>query len=112
MKQVVLIRMDLKLPKGKACTQVGHACVEAVLRSDKKVVKEWRSKGMAKVVLKVKDLKELRRYIQMAKDLGLVVALITDAGRTVVAPGTVTCGAIGPYKDEVIDKVTSFLKLM
>ena len=53
--------------------------------------------------LKIKDKKELHRYNQLAKDSGLKTALITDAGRTVIAPGTETCVAIGPDKEEKID---------
>lgn len=111
MKQVILIRQDLKLPIGKACAQAAHASVEAVLRSDKKKVNIWRDEGMAKIVLKVKDEKELFNYLQEAKDAGLVTALITDAGRTVIAPGTRTCLAIGPDEEEKIDAVTGKLKL-
>ena len=112
MKQVILIRQDLKLPKGKACAQVAHASVEAVLKADSQVVKTWRSEGMAKIVLKVKDEKELIQYFQNAKDEGLAVSLITDAGRTVVAPGTKTCAGIGPPEDDQIDSITDELKLL
>ena len=111
-KQVILVRHDLQLPKGKLAAQVGHACVEAVLRSDKIVVKTWRDEGMKKIVLKVKDLKELKKYMQLAKDADLVTALITDAGKTVVAPGTETCCAIGPADEDDIDSVTGDLKMM
>ncbi len=41
-KQVILVRQDLKLPKGKMAAQVAHASVEAVLKSDKKTVESWR----------------------------------------------------------------------
>ncbi len=112
MKQVILVRMDLKLPKGKMAAQVGHACVEAVLRSDKSMVKEWRSEGMMKIVVKVKDEKELYKYKQAAEDEGLKTAVITDAGKTVVSPGTVTCMAIGPDEDEKLDLVTGELKII
>ncbi len=112
MKQVILVRNDLKLPKGKMSAQAAHAAVEAVLRSDKEKVKEWRAKGSAKIVLKVADKAELYKYNQMAKDLNLTTALITDAGKTVIAPGTETCVAIGPDDDDLIDKVTSKLKLV
>ncbi|MBU0666939.1 MAG: peptidyl-tRNA hydrolase Pth2 [Nanoarchaeota archaeon] len=111
MKQVILIRQDLKLPKGKAAAQAAHAAVEAVLRSDKDKVKLWRMEGMAKIVLKVSDLKELLKYNQLAKDEGLITATITDAGRTVVAPGTMTCVAIGPDDEERVDSIISELKL-
>ena len=111
-KQVILLRQDLKLPKGKACAQCSHASVEAVLKSDSTKVKAWREEGMAKIVVKVKDEKELVSYFQKAKEEGLPVALITDAGRTVVAPGTKTAAAIGPAKDEEIDHITQNLKLL
>lgn len=112
MKQVILIRSDLKLPKGKACAQASHASVEATLRADESLVKSWRNEGMAKIVLKVKDEKELIMYFQKAKDNNLSAALITDAGRTVIAPGTKTAVAIGPDKDEEIDKITKNLQLL
>jgi peptidyl-tRNA hydrolase, PTH2 family len=112
MKQVILVRQDLKLPKGKAVAQGAHASVEAVLRSDKNVVKQWREEGMAKIALKVKDETVLFKYLQLAKDEGLTVAMITDAGKTVVAPGTRTCLAIGPDEDEAIDAVTKDLALL
>ena len=112
MKQVILVRQDLKLPKGKMSAQCAHAVVEAVLRSDKDKVKEWRSSGSGKIVVKVDNKEELYKYNQMAKDLGLTTALITDAGKTVIAPGTDTCVAIGPDDDDQIDKITRNLKLV
>ncbi len=111
-KQVILVRQDLKLPKGKMAAQAAHASVEAVLRSDKDKVKSWRGEGMAKIVLKVADLKELHKYNQMAKDAGLTTATITDAGRTCIAPGTMTCCAIGPDEEDDVDAIISELKLM
>jgi len=111
-KQVILVRQDLQLPKGKMSAQVAHAAVECILKSDKDKVKEWRNEGMPKIVLKVKDLKELQKYNQIAKDLGLITALITDAGRTTVSPGTVTCLGIGPDSEEKIDRIVKDLKLM
>ena len=112
MKQVILVRQDLKLPKGKMAVQVAHASVEATLKSKKDNIKEWKADGMMKVVLKVTNLRELHRYNQMAKDNGLVTAVITDAGKTVVKPGTVTCCAIGPDDEDSIDAVTGSLKLI
>ncbi len=111
-KQVILARTDLKLPKGKLAAQTAHASVVAVLRSDSKIVKAWEAEGMPKIVLKVADEKELLKYFQMAKDEGLNVSLITDAGRTVIAPGTKTCVGIGPNGEEDIDSLTKDLKLM
>ena len=112
LKQIILVRQDLKLPKGKLAAQAAHASVEAVLKSDPGMVKAWRSQGMAKIVLKVKDEKELVKYFQQAKDAGLTVSLITDAGRTTIAPGTKTCVGIGPAEEEVLDKVSGDLSLL
>jgi len=111
-KQVILVRQDLKLPKGKLAAQSSHASVEAVLKSSDQKVSTWRKEGMPKIVLKVKDEKELLSYLQKAKDDGLTTALITDAGRTVVAPGTKTCGAVGPDEEEEVDRVTGKLPLL
>jgi PTH2 family peptidyl-tRNA hydrolase len=110
-KQVILMREDLNLPKGKMAAQAAHASVEAVFFSDKEIVASWRKEGMKKIVLKVKDEKELLRYLQYAKDSNLVTAMITDAGHTVVEPGTKTCVSIGPDLETKIDRVTENLPL-
>jgi PTH2 family peptidyl-tRNA hydrolase len=82
MKQVILIRNDLKMPKGKLATQACHSSVEATLKSDKEKIKEWRMEGMKKVVLKVENEKEIIHYNQLAKDSGLTTALITVTRRS------------------------------
>jgi peptidyl-tRNA hydrolase, PTH2 family len=111
-KQIILVRKDLKLPPGKLAAQAAHASVEAVLRSEKDAIKTWRAEGMGKIVLKVADEKELLRQLQHAKDEGLVTALITDAGHTVVEPGTRTCGAVGPAEAMKLDELYADLKLL
>jgi|TARA_Y100000310_G_C20601814_1_gene773437 PTH2 family peptidyl-tRNA hydrolase len=112
MKQVILIRQDLKLSKGKLAVQVAHASVEATLKSSKLKVKKWKEEGMKKVVLKVKDKSELFKYKKLSSDAGLINAVIKDAGKTEVKPGTVTCMAVGPDKEESIDYVTDKLKML
>ncbi len=92
--------------------QASHASVEAVLRSHKDDITAWRDQGMKKSVLAVADQKELLAFKQKAEDAGLVVALITDAGRTHLEPGTMTCLGIGPDEELKIDKVTGQLKLI
>ena len=111
-KQVILAREDLKLPKGKLAAQSSHASVDATLKSDKKMVDLWKKDGGKKIVLKVKDEKELFKYKQIAEDNGLKTALIKDAGHTVVEPGTITCLGIGPDSEEKIDGITGNLKMM
>ncbi|MBI2141398.1 peptidyl-tRNA hydrolase [Candidatus Woesearchaeota archaeon] len=111
-KQVILVRTDLKLPKGKLGSQCAHASVEAALKSSRDVVDEWRSEGGKKVVLKAADLNELRKYEALARKEKLTTALITDAGHTTLEPGTVTCLGIGPDKEERIDRITGKLKIL
>ncbi len=112
MKQVILVRNDLKLKKGKLAAQVGHAAVDAMASTSQNIVKEWLASGGKKIVLKVKDLNELRKYEKDAKKEKLTTAVIVDAGLTEVKPGTVTCMAIGPDDDNKIDKITGKLKIL
>jgi len=111
-KQVILVRADLKLTKGKMAAQVAHASVDATLKSSESTVKKWRAQGMKKICLSVASKEELHKYAQFAKDEGLTVAIITDAGHTHLEPGTTTCAAIGPALEEDIDKITGKLKLI
>ena len=112
MKQAILVRQDLKMPKGKLSTQVAHAAVDAVLRSQKSKIEDWQFSGSKKVVLKVQSLEELKKYLAKAKSLKLKVALIKDAGKTVFKKPTITCLAIGPDREEKVDQVISKLKLL
>ena len=109
---MILIRQDLKMPKGKMAVQCCHASVEAALKSDVPLLQEWRVQGMKKVLLKVKDKKELLMYNQMAKDSGIATALITDAGKTYFDTSTTTCLAIGPDDEDKLDVLTGELKLL
>ena len=110
LKQVILVRQDLKMPKGKLAAQVAHASIESMLKSSKIKLNKWKKQGYKKVVLKVKDKKQLLEYQKLAKKAKLKTALIKDAGRTVLRPGTITCLGIGPDYEEKIDKITGNLK--
>ncbi|MFH1064836.1 MAG: peptidyl-tRNA hydrolase Pth2 [Candidatus Woesearchaeota archaeon] len=112
MKLVILVRQDLKLPKGKLAAQVAHAAVEATLKSSSSKIDEWRSQGQKKIVLKVPDEKTMLSYVNQAKTEKLVAAVITDAGKTCIAPGTKTCVGIGPDNEDAIDKVTGKLPML
>jgi peptidyl-tRNA hydrolase, PTH2 family len=112
LKQVILVRKDLKLPKGKMAAQVAHAALDAALKAEKDIMQEWLKSGAGKIVLSVENERELVRFFGMAKDARLPSSLITDAGHTVVEPGTKTCVGIGPAKTERIDALTGNLKLI
>lgn len=111
-KQVILIRKDLKMSKGKMSAQAAHASTDALLKSHKDDINAWKNQGMKKVILSVENEKELLTLRQQAEDAGLIVAIIADAGRTELAPGTVTAVGIGPADEEKIDRVTRHLKLI
>jgi PTH2 family peptidyl-tRNA hydrolase len=111
-KQVIVIRSDLKLSKGKLSVQAAHASLEAYKKADKRVCSEWESSGSKKVVVKIEDLKGLMEIYEEAKKAGLPTSLIKDAGRTELPPGTITSVCIGPAHEKDIDKITGKLKMM
>jgi len=112
MKQVILVRQDLKMPKGKLAAQCCHASVEAVLKTNREKVNEWLHEGAKKIVLRVDSLKELQKYKRDADDAGLKNALITDGAHTFFDKPTTTCLGIGPDDEEKIDQVTGQLKML
>ncbi|MFH1174440.1 MAG: peptidyl-tRNA hydrolase Pth2 [archaeon] len=108
-KQIIIARKDLKLPPGKLAAQVAHAAVQACFAANKQLVKKWMDQGMKKIVLQVATEQELLSFAKQAEDAGITTAVITDAGHTVVAPGTITCVALGPAPEEHVDKITAAL---
>ena len=112
MKQVIVVNDSLKLPKGKLAAQVAHAAVAAFIDASDRARRAWLSDGMPKVVVKVRDVEELGRLEDAAHRKGIPASLITDAGKTVVASGTITALGLGPAKDEELDNLTGGLKLL
>jgi len=111
-KQVILIRTDLKMGKGKIATQVAHASLEAYKKADKNKIKKWEKEGCKKIVLKVNSLRELLELKKKADKLKIPNALIRDAGLTQVKKGEITSLALGPENEEKIDQLTKDLKLL
>lgn len=111
-KQCIIIRDDLKLSKGKLAVQVAHAAVSAAEWASRSDLESWKEGGQKKVVLRVEKLQNLFELKEKARREGLSTALITDAGLTEIAPGTVTVLGIGPARADYIDKVTGNLKLV
>ncbi len=114
-KMVIVVRADLKMSKGKAAAQAAHAavnCAFASKKKDSKTFDKWMDSGQRKVVLKVQDEKQLFEIKAMADAAGLINSIITDAGRTEIAPGSVTCIGIGPSTDSVLDKITGGLSML
>ena len=111
-KQCILVREDLKLPKGKMCVQVAHAAVSAYEWARPAVQEAWKEQGQKKIVLKVDKLEDLFRYKEEARRQDVPTALIQDAGLTTVPPGTITALGLGPAEALVLDKLVGHLKLM
>jgi PTH2 family peptidyl-tRNA hydrolase len=114
-KQVIAVRTDLDMSKGKIAVQVAHGAVSSaeqtrVLKQD--VWKAWFREGQKKVAVKVGSEEELLELRRNAIGHSLPNALIRDAGMTELPPGTITVLGIGPAKAEIIDEVTGELKLL
>ena len=112
LKQVIIVRKDIEWGKGKLAAHVAHASLEAALQVDKKLLENWRREGAKKVVLKVKDLKELEKIEKKLNEKKIKYVKISDAGLTQLKKGTITCIGIGPIEENIIDKITGKLKLL
>jgi len=110
LKQVIAIRKDLKLGKGKIAAQASHASLKAYKKATASVRKEWEDGGEKKVVVAVSSRKELVDIYNKAR--GLPRAMVKDAGLTQTRPGTLTAVAIGPCDSSEIDRITGKLKLL
>ena len=113
-KQVIVLRTDLNMGKGKLVAQGSHASIEAYLRTAKQKpewAKLWLAEGMKKIVLKVESKEILTQLFEEARR-ELPVTLIQDAGHTQVEPGTVTALGIGPAPELELDKFISKYKLL
>ena len=114
-KLVIVFRSDLKLSKGKAAVQAGHAAVSAAEDARKRRRQwweDWMEEGQRKIAVKVRSEKELLELKRGAEEMSLPVALIVDRGLTEVPPDTVTCLGIGPAPNEVVDRLTGNLSLL
>src|SRR5262249_15182467 len=106
-------RPDLDRGRGKIAAQVAHAAVTAALRNIGSADFDgWLRDGQPKVVLKVTSGAQLRDVAERAVAAGLPVELIQDARRTQVAPGTLTCCAVGAAAEYRIHAGTGELSLL
>jgi peptidyl-tRNA hydrolase len=112
MKQVIVVNQTLKLPQGKLAAQVAHAAVAAYLEAGEQARQIWLEQGMPKIVLQSESEEELMELYRLAQEQNLPARLIKDAGKTVVAAGTITCLGLGPAKESELERLTGALKLL
>lgn len=114
MKQIIVLRKDLSMDVGKLISQACHACLEAsetTKKRDLSIWNSWKNGGAKKIIVKVFSLNELLQLQNQAKRLGVPHTLIVDRGLTQLPPNTPTALGIGPWKAEIVDKITGGLKL-
>ena len=122
-KQVILIRRDLAMRRGKEIAQGAHASMEflvahlqglavpgVVTIEIDAALCAWLRAGTPKICLQVKSANELLDRHEQALARNLRSHLIEDSGRTEFAGvPTITACAIGPDLAEDIDAVTGDL---
>lgn len=126
-KQVIVIRRDLNMRRGKEIAQGAHAAMMflsfAICRglslgpvhtfkhfSEEELL--WISGGFKKVVCQVQTEQELRDLQVAAHRAWLTAHLVEDAGHTEFGGvPTITALAIGPDTDERLEPITGQLKL-
>ena len=109
-KQFIIIRTDLGMSGGKTAAQACHASMKVffdkmvVLPTDKSERTlyltdeevQWVDGMFTKIVKKVKNEGQLMKAYNKAKELGLNVSIIKDAGKTELEGENITAIAIGP----------------
>ena len=125
-KQVIVVRKDLNMRKGKIAAQASHASMGAILNYagpvyegeirinvENPAVRTWLSGRFKKVTVSVDSEEELLEIYQKAIDNGVNVKLIKDAGLTEFnGVPTLTCLALGPDYPSKLDPISGHLKLL
>jgi peptidyl-tRNA hydrolase, PTH2 family len=124
-KQVIVMRTDLGMRKGKMVAQGAHASIGWLTHRPMNkhgfpkfyltdAERDWIANSFTKICVGVGSLEELVDIYNSALEEGIhPINLVTDNGATEFhGERTPTCLAIGPYWSEDIDKVTGHLTLL
>jgi PTH2 family peptidyl-tRNA hydrolase len=114
-KQVIVVRTDIKMSKGKMAAQAGHAAVSASEYARKNRPEWWTPwirEGQCKIAVKVKSEQELLELERKSRNVGFPATLIIDRGLTELPPETITCLGIGPAPSDKVDTITGKLSLL
>jgi PTH2 family peptidyl-tRNA hydrolase len=113
MKQVIIIRKDLKMRRGKEIAQGCHAAIDAYLQTSKEDIEKWNLGGHRKICVGVNSLKDLEECYESAKNKNIPCSFIVDNGLTEFGgEKTPTAVAIGPAQDEIVDQISGKLQLL
>ena len=126
-KQVIVMRKDLKMRRGKECSQAAHASLGAVLQmmernysgserilrlEPNEPITKWLNDSFTKICVSVDSEEELIDIYNQANSARLNTVMIEDNGLTEFhGVKTKTCICIGPDWSDEIDKITKHLKL-
>jgi PTH2 family peptidyl-tRNA hydrolase len=120
---VLVARKDLrnqkgeKIHTGKLISQAGHAVESFALRkwlAGEEPTEEERTyatSGTAKITLKAETEEQLLDVYERARQAGLTVHLVVDAGLTEFGKPTRTCLAIGPHAQSRFEGISDHLSL-
>ena len=125
-KQVIVMRKDLNMRKGKMVAQGAHASLRVILEAGapdearrtfaitmSEPMAAWLTGRVTKVGVAVDSEAALDAIVERAKIAGVPVALITDAGQTEFhGIPTKTCCAVGPAWTADVDAITGTLSLL
>jgi PTH2 family peptidyl-tRNA hydrolase len=117
-KQVIVMRKDLKMRRGKEIAQGAHASMSFLAKKAlsgeafTEAERAWLEGLFTKVCVRVDSDESLLSVAEAARNAGLRVETITDSGKTEFGGvPTRTCLAIGPDWAAKIDSVTGALEL-
>lgn len=129
-KQVIVLRKDLNMRKGKMVAQGAHASMAAILDemqitgNDQNIryeldmnvhndIAKWLEGSFTKICVSVDSEEELRDIWFRAHCIHMPCSIITDNGLTEFnGVKTVTAVAIGPADSGLIDEITGGLPLL
>jgi len=118
MKQVIVIRRDLEMSRGKEIAQGAHASLGAYHDTLDRVgpvgldyLEEWQEGGNKKVVCAVSSREELLRLVDLAERHNVGHYLVKDRGGTELQPDTPTALGLGPDLNSIVDRVSGDLEL-
>jgi PTH2 family peptidyl-tRNA hydrolase len=123
-KQVIVMRKDLGMRKGKMIAQGAHASLKVLLDGGElagdtysihvwPAAAAWLGGRFTKVCVSVDSEAALDAIVERARAANVPCALIVDAGATEFhGVPTKTCCAVGPAWTEDVDAITGALPLL